>query len=342
MAANYGRLRLVSRICWEIVLLVSLVSALEIAALAKRMAPIHRGTSHRFWECACGVDLSPEGKNTRVGDVYFVDNNWAAYDEFHMHGSNIYFLPVSEVEADFPAVIEALQQKHEQGRDFYTVKGYLKWRDYSPRSGNDLEIPRTAQGLVHCVQREYLELCLTHGVEFVEIHAWNQMIFAMRWQRADWYWASIIFEWAFLSALTLFALWPGIRVQSILRWSIHIAFVPFLFLLPLYLGYASMSLTSAGPSGGVLYPFLLRWCRGGSMSDDDMFILRFTPLILEPLSAPIGSPAALTGLGMPGPSSAIGFGLLCAGSLLAIRYGLPWYCRYRKRFARRAVDAKTS
>jgi len=85
-----------------------------------------------------------------------------------------------------------------------------------------------------------------------------------------------------------------------------------LFMLPVYLGYAAYSFTSAGPTGGVLYPWLLMNVSGGSCNEFDREILAYTPRILEPLSAPIGMPMALSGRGMPGPTTTIIVGLLIA------------------------------
>jgi hypothetical protein len=109
---------------------------------------------------------------------------------------------------------------------------------------------------------------------------------------------------------------------------VHIAALPILFLLPTYLGYATYSFTSAGPSGGVLYPFLLGNIRGGSVTTFDRWLLVHTPRLLEPLSTPIGSPLALTGMGMPGPTSAVVAGVLIGGADLCINLGLRnWFNR---------------
>ncbi len=134
----------------------------------------------------------------------------------------------------------------------------------------------------------------------------------LRWVRNKWYWANIAFEWLFLSGLVLFAAWPLLRAKGWITWAIHLALLPLLFMLPVYLGYATFSFTSAGPTGGVLYPWLLRISHGGSCNDFDREILAFTPRILEPLSAPIGSPLSLSGRGMPGPTTMVIAGLIIA------------------------------
>src|SRR5262249_29883949 len=82
--------------------------------------------------------------------------------------------------------------------------------------------------------------------------------------RTRWYWATLLFEWLFLSGLVLFAAWPWVRGQGWRGWAIRAGLLPMLFMLPVYLGYATTSYTSAGPSGGILYPWLLSATRGGS------------------------------------------------------------------------------
>jgi len=316
-------------VCWTAVLSVSVASAIGIARLARPMAPIHRGNSHQFWNCACGVVLSSEADSDWGGDAYFVDDVWAAYEMFHMHGGRVFCVPLLEVSSDFDAVVDKLQKQYELEKRHDAIKGYVRWRD-------DAKLPRDGQTLLKCIQREYLRSRVERGIASVEFSVQNEQLFWQRWQRADWYWASIVFEWMFLSGLALFAMWPGIRNRSVVRWAIHIAFLPFLFLTPAYLGYATFSFTSAGPSGGILYPYLLMFLRNGSMTEFDGKVLRYIPRILEPLSAPIGSPMALTFLGMPGPTSVISAGVICGVALLAIQYGVRWRVRRQSDVSRQS------
>src|SRR5439155_6303289 len=127
----------------------------------------------------------------------------------------------------------------------------------------------------------------------------------VRWARSKWYWANVTFEWLFFSGLVLFAVWPLLYGKSWWRWAVHLGFLPMLFMLPVYLGYATYSFTSAGPSGGVLYPWLLSGFFGGRCNELDRQILAHLPRILEPLSAPIGMALSLSGMGMPGPTTMV-------------------------------------
>ena len=143
--------------------------------------------------------------------------------------------------------------------------------------------------------------------------------FYERWHRAKWYWANLFFEWVFLSGLVLLLLWPVLNRVGAARWAAHYAAAPILFMLPVYLGYATFTFTSAGPSGGVLYPFLISRIHGGTFTRFDEQILPFVPQILEPLSTPIGPPMALTGMGMPGPVTMVSAGLLLGIIVFIVR-----------------------
>jgi len=134
----------------------------------------------------------------------------------------------------------------------------------------------------------------------------------LRWERNKWYWANISFEWLFLSGLVLFAMWPLLWRKSSLRWAVHLGLIPMLFMLPTYLGYARYTFSSTGPTGGVLYPWLLMNSAGGSCNDFDRWMLTHIPQILEPMSAPIGMPMALSWRGMPGPTTMAIAGLVIA------------------------------
>jgi len=307
-----------TRICWSIVALAGIGSAIGLAVMYRTMAPIQRGTSHRFWNVATDLALSEDVASEWGGDAWFMDETWAAYDEANLHGSRMYYVPIDEVMADFTAVVAAFQQAQASGSKLISVQDYLTWRD-DPKSSHD------ALSLVKHIRQGRRRHAWERRSDSVSSYAERDLLFHRRWRQCDWYWASVPFEWLHLTGLTLFVMWPGIRRQSIFHWAAHVAGVPMLFFGPLYLGYATMSLTSAGPSGGILYPWLLLLCRGGSTTSLDEQLLKYVPPLLEPLSAPIGIPMALTGFGMPGPTSAALNGITSAVLLLATHFGYRWW-----------------
>jgi len=87
-------------------------------------------------------------------------------------------------------------------------------------------------------------------------------VFEERRQRLQWFWATFAFEWLFFSGLAAYLVWPLFRGWDWRRWLLHLSFLPVLLMLPAYFRYATLSFTSAGPTGGVLYPWLARCFAG--------------------------------------------------------------------------------
>ena len=278
------------------------------------MAPIRPGNSHAFWKLASGVSLTSEVDGGWGGEAYFVNETWAAYDASHLHGSDIYRVEVSDVSADFDAVVQALEAAAQRGEETPFIKGYVHWRD-------DAQQPRTPAALLSSIKQARNRRLFSQDVDLLAYSVANEQLFWRRWRQADWYWANILFEWSFFTGLAVFMVWPALGNHSALRWGLHGGALPLLFLLPMYLGYATLTFTSAGPSGGILYPFLLMLCHGGHANVIDRWILAHIPQVLEPLSTPIGSPVAITGMGLPGPTTAILAGTVSGLLLFVINSG---------------------
>src|SRR5262249_5081168 len=90
-------------------------------------------------------------------------------------------------------------------------------------------------------------------------------------------------EWGYLSALIVFAAWPWLRNRGWWTWGIHVALLPPLLLLPYYLGYCAWNYTSAGPGGGLVYPFVLDAFRPLPWTSLDMAMIQHVPQVLAPL-----------------------------------------------------------
>lgn len=311
------------RLCLGFVVLVALLSAFGIARLAPDMKPVREGNSHAFWMAATGVKLAPE-VHERSGNTYFIDDHWAAYDLWHLHGSDIYRVPMDQVLADLPLIVAALEKSAVSDKESFATQGYLKWRD-------DPKLPRTAYALHTCIQDERLRSRMKRDPKSAYYLAASEFGFWRRWNRIPYYWANCAFEWISLTGLALFLVWPCLRKLPRWRSVLHVALTPLLFFTPAYLGYASFSLTSAGPSGGILYPFLLilfgRW---GFVTPWDRWILSRLPPILESFSTPIGEPMALTGMGGTGPTCALLFGLAVAGAMLSANWAYMEWTKAKK------------
>ncbi len=308
-----SRLRLIAQ---ALTLLVALVSGVALFFLTPRMAPIQPGSAVLFWRAAAGARLNEQDDETRLGDAHFgdahfVEGVWCTYEFSHWHGSELYSVPRHEVMPYFDKVVELLRKDHEQGKDTPFVRGYSKWCELHFQQ-------RDAAALVQSINSEWQEKYAAQGSGVLAVHLMGEELFWRRWRQSSWYWACVVFEWTLFTGLAWFAMSPILRRRSPLWLAFHAALVPTLFMFPTYLGYATAAFTTAGPRGGVLYPFLLRFVRGGSSNQSDQWLLTHLPQILEPLSPSIGQPAMLSGLGMPGPTSTLIVGFVLGLAVLGM------------------------
>jgi hypothetical protein len=322
------------------------------------MAPIRPGNSYAFWAAAAGIELGAKPSMGNGANAFLVDRDWAAYVVQNLHGSDIYRVPMSEVTPDFDAALAELERRAQldyDDNDF--VQAYQSWPDRYPKKiqtpeptqkktrvntdeddeSDDLvqqhpwepALPKTVeQRIVSLVEHFRVEVGrrrYERNPTFYSFRASMELEFWQRWYRTDWYWSTLLFEWLFLTGMVYFLIQPWMRQSAPSRWALRVAMFPFLFMLPVYLGYAVLTFTTAGPSGGVLYPFLLIYCSGGSVTQSDIWLLRHVPQLLEPLSTPSGSAVVLSGRGMPGPTSTIVVGAICG----LVFYGCLRFMRSR-------------
>ncbi len=96
----------------SLTLLVALASGVALWFLTPRMAPIQPGYAVKFWQAA-GVRLEVKNDDDWGGNnAYFIDDEWAAYEIGHWHGSELYSVPLKEVMPYFDKVVELLREDH--------------------------------------------------------------------------------------------------------------------------------------------------------------------------------------------------------------------------------------
>jgi len=296
---------------WATIAAVSVLIAAALLWLAPRMAPARRGDSATFWKAALRVELNGPS-NRLVGPAHCELDGWYYYEEPHFHGTHLYRVPVDEALADFGRVSETLRAAgDDQNIPSYVRAGFEKW---SERPAVE-QSPEVLFADVKTARREYWKIRNPDLLARADQYEQEVVLCCLR---TRWYWATLLFEWLYLSGLVLFAAWPWVRGQGWRGWAIRAGLLPLLFMLPVYLGYAATSFTSAGPSGGVLYPWLLRLVQGYRCNDLDRLILSHMPPVLEPLSPSIGPALVLSGRGMPGPTTALLLGALAAAGVFAI------------------------
>jgi hypothetical protein len=302
-----------------------------------RMTPIQEGVIEGFWERACGVVLDPESTRDAYGRAfagptvrevaagkrayrsratgYGPFDGYYLYSDGHMHGSYLFRVPVAEVRDSFGRVIHLLNEPANRDALEPAVKnGLVAWEKQPAESD------RTVERLLELVRQEQLE-ARKQGFKGAYEYALAEVEDVHnRWHRSLNFGLAIALEATYLGLLVLFVCWPLLRAKGRIAWAIHLAATPMLFMLPAYLGYATMSFSSAGQSGGVVYPwFLTRLPQSWCPSFDHQLFLAI-PKVLEPLSQTTGPPMSLSWRSMPGPATAFLFGCLLAGMPLFISY----------------------
>jgi hypothetical protein len=181
------------------------------------------------------------------------------------------------------------------------------WKAFS---GRDNAEDRTAVGLSQDIEKADLERWKRTNPDVYSYRLSLRQHFNDRLARTKWFWATFTFEWLFFSCLAGYVVWPVFRGWDWRRWLLHLSFVPFLLMLPAYFSYAALSFTSAGPTGGILYPWLGLVFRGGGWTRVDQWLVGHLPPVLEPLTQGSGIPMALSG-GVIAPTTLLAWPL-CA------------------------------
>jgi ankyrin repeat protein len=187
--------------------------------------------------------------------------------------------------------------------------GFENWLDVDPSHSDPTQ-------LLKAIREARLERQRRWFPHVVPLLVADDRDFESRWRMTPRYPLNVLFEWVFLSGLVLFGFWPWLRRLKPWRWAVHIGLLPILLLMPAFLGYATFTFTSAGPTGGVLYPWLVVWFRStqrgwllGATNPItplstflDTFVWYVLPKPLTTISQPFGPSISLSGGagGLPG------------------------------------------
>ena len=269
------------------------------------MSPVRGGTSAEFWKAVSGIDLQGRGKDWWDG-FYQPTNGWFIYYVQGMHGESLFRVPRAEAIKDFPEVVSRIRASNNDTNTTAKTRWIATVLQQSPPAGNDPE------RFLALVRDEKLRELRNKEERFYEIRLEYEKAFSMRWGRIQRYWLNVVFELAFFTGLFVFAFWPWLRSKGPKAWGIHLGLTVSLLFVPYYLGYCGWTFTSAGPSGGVLYPWTIVWFRNCCFwTPVDEWLFVSTPKILEPLSQTLGSMLAISGGGPLGVLAGlvIGFGI---------------------------------
>ncbi len=304
-----------------IILLVIFVSGAAavtygLARLSGPMAPVKAGTMDQFWSASGLAHTDDQGGFT--GNVYQIDDDWWLYEVVHIHGSWLYRVPSDQVEKEFA-------QQYQTFLNQVASSGAPPWVSEATKA---LGSQTTFTELRYAARDARLRQLAQDSPSAAIHQGFREYSALRRAHKARWYWATLVFEWCFLVFLIGWLLWPWLRPSGPIRPALYIAAAPLLFALPYYLGYASWSLTSAGPSGGVLYPYLaIMTLGGGELYAIERWMLAHAPPLLDVLSHDIGEPLAITGRGLRGPITMLLYGA-AAGVIVA---GIGVWVRWRQK-----------
>jgi hypothetical protein len=286
-----------------VVLAVILAMGAALLRLTPIMNPVREGDPATFWLHAAKIDVGVEKPWLSWGDFYQPRHDWLVYYTQEIHGQRLYRVKASEAVALFPKVVDRLGNAPPGILYPDVEKGFQEW--LRTRTG-----PDDVAGFLAKLREAELARRRQDGSGLYEYVRSNEEAFSERWERIQRYPWNVRFEFLFLAGLILFMAWPWLRGAGRVGWAVHLGLLPILFFLPYWLGYARSTFTSIGPSGGILYPWLLGMFGGLPWTSLDTTILRSLPPVLEPLSQTSGPMFSLTFFRGVGLLAATGMGVL--------------------------------
>jgi hypothetical protein len=292
--------------------LVILLEAGAVGVFARRTKLIHEGTSAGFWRNACGVKLDA-ADTENFGGIYAPRDGWYIYYDQSLHRQRLYRVSRAAAVADYPRVLDLIEQAD------HSNPGRLINQAYAVIGGQRAAMEDDPDRFLRLLRDKTLSNLKQRNERTYQYALEEEKLFAERWKRIGRYWMNVVFEIAYFAGLTLFAAWSWFRSQGKWRWSLHLALLPLLVFLPLYLGYCQWTFTSVGPSGGALYPWVIVCLRGvAPWTAADHWIVLHTPQLLEPLSQQTGPWISMSGREPFGPVAATVCGIVIFGMVYTV------------------------
>jgi hypothetical protein len=305
------------------------------------MNPIRPGSAASFWATICGVTLpgTPPASPTigQLNGPVALRDGECVYARQGLHGQRLYHVPEAEVMKSFPFVTQELERRAISANpNDFVARAYARWKETA--SPNDM----TPQRLFDLIADELLSQIRSYPPMRAYPLAGDSVItaredFRRSLDKADFYWATTLFEFIFLSALLIYVIMPLARNRPGWRLVAHWATAPVLFYAPFWLGYASRTRSPWGPNGGIVYPWLL-WFSGQPAANAgwenagwELGFFKSMPPLLSPISQDISGPiVSLTGSSIPGPLYASYIVALCGLTAATIIF-VPRFMGYRRR-----------
>lgn len=301
-----------------VILFSGIFVAIGLFLFSKRMSPSKRGSSLELFRIL-GTDLYPQSNEVFFDSgVAVIEDDTVVYSVQHLHGSDMKHVPLADTLEDFAKASDLLSED---------LRSYADWTGPLPNRIRAFEIyfdatePATAAGLesyLSAIERAQQEYWLAKDPSMIAYVSDDRANLRARWRHQRHIWANYVFEWCYLTCLIVCMAWPLFHKVGKQRLALHLGVAPLALMLPCYLGYATLSFTSMGPCGGILYPFVV--LIGSSMTAEFCTFLnpinqiwyQNVPPILQVLSVPQGEPIVIGGRGLTGPAQATLIGLILA------------------------------
>jgi len=295
--------------------LVISVPVVAILMLVKMMAPVKEGKASDFWYQACGVDIGSADHDS-IGGVYQPHGDWYIYYQLGMDEEFLFRVPRAQAVTAFPEVVRKIKLSALRTNALPMVVGRAAavLDRYPPVAG------LTPERFLSLIHGERLQDLRNKDPSLYDYEVQIEQAFEARWNQIRHYWMNVVFESAYFGGLILFVFWPWLRKRGGWAWAIHLGSLPVLLMLPYYCGYATWTLTGVGPSGGILYPWVVFWFRDFPIwTGADQWSLENIPKFLLPLSQDPGPMLAISVRGALGPVTALAIG---AGIAICISAGV--------------------
>jgi hypothetical protein len=285
------------------VLLAVAVLGVVIAMSGHYHYPIRNGCSADFWKSTCGVDIDPNASDKYPGPSGLhppPKESYLVYCVEHNHRTSLCRVSSSAAAADLPKVVHLLENAPQGMLRKEVELAFQSWCSLAPTK-------KDAAHLLDEIQSSW-----TEDLRRVDSESYGELLssFDTEWERASRFWATELFEFAYLSGLILVVAVPWMRGAGRLGWAMHLGLLPILLMLPYYLGYASATFNSYRYSsvdrtvvgvvwplalerdldfvtregGGMVYPHLVFVCRVLPWTSLDSSLTGCVPPVLQPLS----------------------------------------------------------
>ncbi len=234
-------------------ILVSTVLILGLVAYsAPNRHPIPVGHAEDYWEYACGIELDDFDGTYAYAHwtgVFPKTDGWHFYYFQEHHGRHVFRVSPDALIERVPEVYSLLD--HEIESSVY-LRRFEDTADRKNVQRAECLAIKLRVGDDHAL---FLDEVSESRSGPIRLPAGQEEIdsFLAQWGSAKLYWATVLFEAAFLWFWWVFTLHRGAFGKLNGRSDLQIGFSPLLLFVPYYLGYAPYLFTY-GPTGGIVYP----------------------------------------------------------------------------------------